>query len=326
MKHNLFKIGMAIVFISSPQVIFANNQNLHEQAMQEAEAKRLMDAELAAKKAEQNVKKNADQSKSANKQAMATQALTGALMGTMSAMEFKKCPSSGYSCALGAIYLGMSVLSFAQSKEHGKAANSAAITSAQSDGLGDISDNTSLTGTMSKKDLDFVNGAIDAQKGIEKGIFNNQTGVIRTPDGKSYKASDMGSAAKMKAAGLSSSAIQQAIKAYQENSKKAEAKVAAFSNSLDGGAGGGGGPSIAYIDEEPLEGTSSGAGLGGNGGLGSSPRDPANLAGMQKNYNGEPIGVAADSIFLMMTRRYKVKDSQEAFYNEREMPVVQRTK
>jgi hypothetical protein len=37
-------------------------------------------------------------------------------------------------------------------------------------------------------------------------------------------------------------------------------------------------------------------------------------AGMSKNYNGEPIGVAADSIFLMMNRRYKVKESQDSFF------------
>ena len=48
-------------------------------------------------------------------------------------------------------------------------------------------------------------------------------------------------------------------------------------------------------------------------------RDPSSLAGMQKNYNGEPIGVAADSIFLMMNRRYKVKESQESFFNESDL-------
>ena len=42
---------------------------------------------------------------------------------------------------------------------------------------------------------------------------------------------------------------------------------------------------------------------------------------MQKNYNGEAIGVAGDSIFGMMTRRYKVKESQRSFYDESELMV-----
>ena len=34
---------------------------------------------------------------------------------------------------------------------------------------------------------------------------------------------------------------------------------------------------------------------------------------MTKNFNGEPIGVSADSLFDMMNRRYSLKANQETF-------------
>jgi len=42
-------------------------------------------------------------------------------------------------------------------------------------------------------------------------------------------------------------------------------------------------------------------------------RVPAAIAGKKKMFNGEPIGVAGDSIFDMMTRRYQVKEMQNTF-------------
>ena len=43
------------------------------------------------------------------------------------------------------------------------------------------------------------------------------------------------------------------------------------------------------------------------------PREPASVAGMVKNYNGEMIGVSGDNIFDMMTRRYREKDGKDNF-------------
>ncbi len=43
-------------------------------------------------------------------------------------------------------------------------------------------------------------------------------------------------------------------------------------------------------------------------------RNPAQAKGLTKNFNGDPIGVASDSIFEMMSRRYNLKNTQKTFY------------
>ena len=43
-------------------------------------------------------------------------------------------------------------------------------------------------------------------------------------------------------------------------------------------------------------------------------RNPANSKGLTKNFNGDPIGVASDSIFEMMSRRYNLKNTQKTFF------------
>lgn len=45
-------------------------------------------------------------------------------------------------------------------------------------------------------------------------------------------------------------------------------------------------------------------------------RVPASVAGKKRIFNGEPIGVAGDSIFDMMTRRYQVKTQQNSFIEQ----------
>jgi hypothetical protein len=53
-------------------------------------------------------------------------------------------------------------------------------------------------------------------------------------------------------------------------------------------------------------------------GVGGGTRKPSNVnkvAGLTKNFNGEKIGVAAENIFNMMTRRYKTKEKQDSFFD-----------
>lgn len=52
-------------------------------------------------------------------------------------------------------------------------------------------------------------------------------------------------------------------------------------------------------------------------------RDPAGVKGMTKMFNGEPIGVAGDSIFEMMNRRYLLLDKQDTLLSA---PVPQNSK
>ncbi|UOF00539.1 hypothetical protein [Bdellovibrio reynosensis] len=278
-----------------------------------------------------SVKDGADKSNSANKGAQLTQYLTGAMMFAMAASQKPPCSSgNGGSCALMAAFTMMGVLSMMQGKEHGSAAKSAGLTSSLTDGLGDNPfdysdvDLTNPNNPLSKDPS--VKALGNNIKSLQSAGYNAKKGTITTPDGKSYKAKDFSSAAAMAAAGLPPGAAMGIAAAYDEASKKAASKVekiklgsmTATAGFEEGGGGGMDRPSSEGSDEAPAY-----AATGGDSSAEriNLERDPSSLAGMQKDYNGEPIGVAADSIFLMMTRRYKVKESQESFYNDAELAL-----
>ena len=308
MKKSIIKFSVALAIAAQPSVLYAGTG-----------------VESTASASNTSVKDSADKSQSANKGAQAQQIISAGMMFAMAAMQRPPCvaggPGSGAACAMMAAMIGMGVLSLAQSKEHASAANSAGYTSGLTDGLGnnpydysavDIKDpnnpansdpNVKALGSNLKKLSDVV----------------DKNGNIKTPDGKSYKASDFASQSAMAAAGVPNGAALGAMAAYDAVQKKAAAKVEKMkigasteSMGFDEGGGSGGGSNTASASDS-----------GGGYAAAATPvgvvRDPSSLAGMQKNYNGEPIGVAADSIFLMMNRRYKVKESQESFFNESDL-------
>lgn len=77
----------------------------------------------------------------------------------------------------------------------------------------------------------------------------------------------------------------------------------------------GGGRATASLSEAGYEGSDDPASGGVSAGSGlKAMRKPGQATGLTKNFNGDPIGVAADSIFEMMARRYQLKTSQKTFY------------
>lgn len=328
MKSVLIKYICASSLVLSPAWSYAVETNVGASAKQnQPTATPDKGVETTAGSSGPSVKDSADKSGSANKGAQATQFLTGAMMFAMAATQYS---SQNYSMA--AILTGFGILSMMQGKEHGSAAGSSGLTSSQSDGYGnaydygdiDLNDpNNPLANDPSIKSVGNNKKTI-----IDGGMLDPKTGTIKTPDGKTYKASDFASAASMEAAGLPKGAILGAMDAYAQVHKKAAEKaeklklgaMTAASGYEEGGGGGGGfGVGTSTDDSSGYAGSGLGSGSGGSG-L-SLTRDPSSMAGMQKNYNGEPIGVAADSIFLMMTRRYKVKESQESFYTDAELAL-----
>lgn len=228
--------------------------------------------------------------------------------------------------AAGVVLLGMGVLSFMQGGAHGKTKGAAGLTSNQSDGYSDLYETGGgiTDPTISKEAQVGQNTLKDLEK---SGVYNPKTGTI-TAGGKTYKTSDFASKESMAAAGFPSGLIDGAYAYAEKAAAKAEAKVSKIklgamteaNGYADAGGGGGGGSSASSAGTDPYA-SGMGAGMGGAGGMGGHDRDPSSLAGMQKNYNGEPIGVSADSIFLMMTRRYKVKESQESFYSDTDLAL-----
>lgn len=283
-----------------------------------------------------SIKDGADKAAGQNRKAEAQQYLSGALMFTMAAQKYGECSSQNYgACVLAAIYTGMGVMSMAQGKEHGNVASAAGLTSWNSDGFG--SDPYGLGGGQGSL-LDGDNALtkdpqiIGMKQNIDTlkagGFYDPKTQKINMPKGESYDAKTFASEKAMLDAGLPGDLVSGAIGMYDTAAKKALAKVekmkiGALTAASGFDEGGGGGGSGAWDTSGGAEEYSSYAGGAGSGlGSSASERDPAAaVAGMQKNYNGDPIGVAADSIFLMMNRRYKVKDSQESFFTESELAL-----
>ncbi|WP_374078406.1 hypothetical protein [Bdellovibrio bacteriovorus] len=266
-----------------------------------------------------SVKSGADQTSKENKKAENKQNMMGALMMAMAAAKFAECPPINYAaCVMGAIFAGLGAQSLKQAKEHGRTAQAAGQTSALSDGYGAVPNSGGGTGDLAdprnplNRDPHVAGLGRNIQAITNGGYYNPATGKITLPNGQTFKASDFSSVDSMIAAGIPKGAALGAVEAYNQALKKVDAKYEKLKlgSATDSEGFSGGGSSSAVLSSSEEE----SAAVSGNVTKVSIEREPANLAGLQKNFNGEPIGVAEDSIFLMMSRRYKVKESQDSFF------------
>lgn len=268
-----------------------------------------------------SVKDSSDSTNSQNSSGQMMSYLTGAKLFTESAQHFSKCPPHNPGqCVIGALKAIMGAMSMAQGGAHGGTAKGASLSS----GLTNGADN--FTPGYNDPYSQHTNSAYQAAKAalaqLEKGVAGSKIdvkkGTLTTYDGKTYDLNS-GTPEGLAAAGFSPGAISGAMEYGSKIAKEMQSKVEKMklgamtaSGGFDEGGGRGGSGSGSSAD--------SSIGVAGGGGA-KLERDPANLAGMQKNYNGEPIGVAADSIFLMMNRRYKVKESQDSFFSDAEIAL-----
>lgn len=135
---------------------------------------------------------------------------------------------------------------------------------------------------------------------------------------KRYSLDDFSSPAAMAAAGMPQSSIDQAMAKADEIMKQVEAdadkKLKAAGEGSDSFAGGGGFGGAKTMVVDQIDPAMAAAGIIPRNAV--SERNPAALAGVSKDYHGEKIGVAANNIFLMMARRYQLKDKQDSFFGE----------
>lgn len=284
-----------------------------------------------------SVNAGANKTSDSNRSGQVMSYLMGGMFITKGTMDIMKgsssCPGAGCGLiAIGVMEVAMGVLSMKQGKAHGGSAGQADFTGIQTDGfaydpgagnLDPMDPNNPKSPLLQDPTL---KAAMSNLKDLQKqGILDLKKGTI-TAGGKTYKVSDFSSPGAMSAAGLPKGAVDGAYAFADAVSKKAaekmeKIKLGAMTTSSGyeegGGVGSGGG---AGVTSDGAGDTSYAGSAGANGKIGIV-RDPAALAGMQKNYNGEPIGVAADSIFLMMNRRYKVKESQESFFTDAELAL-----
>ncbi|WII72697.1 hypothetical protein QJS83_02285 [Bdellovibrio sp. 22V] len=334
MGKNLIKLACILSLSFSP-VAFAESPTKTPTTPTKESGSKGVETKTPTPVSQPSVNNSADNTKSQNDKGQAMSFLQGAMHIAMGVRDLSTCCNTGCQsgCVTGPIQIGMGLLSLAQGKQHGKSSGMAGITGLQSDGLGlyDGADTNPLDLDNPKNPLN-KDPAFNAVKGnlaqLQKnGLYDPKTGKIKTPMGKEYNVSDFASKEAMAAAGFPQGAIDGAYAFASDASKKAadkadKLKIGAMTASNGYEEGGGGGLGSAPPMEDDLSGGVAGYSGAGEGlGRNALDRDPSSLAGMQKNYNGEPIGVAADSIFLMMTRRYKVKESQESFYTDADLAL-----
>ncbi len=242
----------------------------------------------------------------------------GALAGAAAA-KFDVCGTSGFSayaaCIAGGVLIGMAF----QAKDSGDSFEAPIDTSW--DNLCSYSSMGCAGGTPPNPYLDGQNVPssdklnILAEKFKDKGYgIDPKTGAVKTPDGKTVNPNDPASlSAALGAEGASSLMSEVSAMERAALDKVEEVKPSAVTAALgfEGGGGGAMGLPTGIPDDEI---SFNNFGLKGKNAASKLPRKPAaQVSGLSKNFNGDPIGVASDSIFIMMNRRYQLKHNQKTF-------------
>lgn len=242
--------------------------------------------------------------------------VTGGAIAAMSCPQ----PHGQAMCRVGIGMVVMGGLAMMQAGQHGGTSAGAGYSGSATDGMGGLyNDGYSDGNKVGNSDFGTFDdyGAKVAKDLAKKGVpvkFDSASKKFVLPDGKKIGAEDVSSPGAMAAAGFSASdiaAVQGKLAAIEKDvMEKNKLSVPAFGYEEGGGGGGFGSGGVtsgsgAYGSAETAVAADRGI---------SSINAKAEAQGLSKNYNGEPIGVANDSIFNMMTRRYKLKDKQDAFF------------
>lgn len=312
------------------QQLDATNQA--NQAIQ-ANAQAAASAQAAAKKAEKENEKGSQIYQYAS-------LLCGVTSAGLAAMSGPECPECmPASIAFAVFSAGASM----QSDSHKKTANSACNTASQLEAQGStcgqpsktpnpastITQNFDQNGNCigNQQDCADITKAIPPgtnMKGVMTGLSTfaspkapfkvNPDGSVTTKDGKKFTSGDFANENAMIAAGLSPADAKATFSAIEKMKKSINDDLEASINKIDKKN-----TPNAYADTSTSGGNKKNDGLLTNGALlsGKNPGDKdralASAEGLVRNFNGESIGISDDDIFKMMSRRYKLKTSQDNF-------------
>lgn len=247
-----------------------------------------------------------------------TAQIGSALNATGTGILAATCPTYRGCARSGWVMIGMGVLSFMQSAANSGTSFDASQFASQFDGgLGSSGNSAYKLGVKLPDLTQKLKDEIDKNPHVK---VDYQNGTLTTKDGDTHKLSDFSSPEAMAAAGFSPDDINAAMKKAKELEAKYVTKYKANELGFEGGSGGGI-SSLSGSSDFAMDPSLGAKGIGlGNGLSDEDMRLPANqMAGMQKDFNGDPIGVSADSIFLMMNRRYEVKKKQDSFFEEHQV-------
>ncbi len=246
----------------------------------------------------------------------------GMILGIAGTAAAGKCaastcgnPGSGWTCAMciSGMVAGIAV-TYQMVQARNKSYNTVAAVNTDA-GLKDpngnpLADKEAASAVLEKNDE--WQQAMAAKKKLEKAgwKFDVKKGIAKGPKGEVISGSLASSADSMRTAGAPDSAIKDYTSTMQSALQKAAEKAKGADNDMFGGDLGGGG-SGAPVVAAAADG-SQGFSMPGQPRLGIN-RDPAQVAGMKKDYKGNPIGVAGDSLFDMIDRRYQLHRENGSF-------------
>ncbi len=142
--------------------------------------------------------------------------------------------------------------------------------------------------------------------------INEKTGTVTSPEGKTYSGDMMSSQQALNNSGLSNldfNKVNNEMKKMKEQGEALAKGADAAGDSFADTPAGGSGSVNPVVVANPMD---AGAHAFAPNGLGLN-RNPAQVAGMSKSFNGESIGVAKDSLFDMIDRRYELLKKDDKF-------------
>lgn len=234
--------------------------------------------------------------------------MAGALAGA-AAKYYGMCTPTTYTpCVIGGVMAAMAV----QSKKSGKSFNGP--NAASWNNVCEFS-SSGCSGAMPNPYSAIVadnadEGAIERARKLaaSKGIkVDAESGIVTLKDGKIIDPNDPTSMS----AALGGEGSADLMKKVSDIEKDAVAKVESIKAGRDSygiGSGGAGDGTLLGEGGYDLGDEVSGSGLKGR------LRKPAQVTGLTKKFNGDPIGVSGDDIFGMMKRRYILKSNQKTFF------------
>jgi hypothetical protein len=245
--------------------------------------------------------------------AAATVFATGMAIANCSAPPNPSCPMWKAGAIAGGIATAIMMLSSNQSNATGAAVTTAGDpnNSNPSTVVSDAKTAPPLPDYFNSPEWKAAQAKLEQYK-KEGWTYDPATNQVTTPSGQKITPPTMTSSG-LAAAGVSA----KDIKGFEAEQAKAKASADKANKTVDNtdmyGDGIGGGGSKSQAVGYGIGGSADGQGLAAAGPKLGINRNPAQVAGMSKLYNGEPIGVAADSVFDMIDRRYQLHQQKGSF-------------
>lgn len=238
----------------------------------------------------------------------------------------KKCTGAWYYCAMAALAFTQAAMALKGASDSNKTKSASNCTGAYcgageassgiDSGTGSVSgagsgDGIATGGILGDSNQGDMFGKIQsdvnqnlADLGKKGYSYDEATNSVNTPKNGSVPASAFSSPDGMKGLGMSDGEITDVQKIAAE-ALKAASKYAGSAD-YDGAGGGGGGQKNNGHSGEDANGNS----FDMNkylAGLAAHKRESRGVAGLEKNYGSDQIGVSQDNIFKMIHRRYEAK-------------------